>query len=696
MDIPIESRESVESEDKSSASPVSSDNVSGELDDTIFDDISVASFESGDEGSFERPDERPDGDALASVGYSYERLDHTASQIRILTISSADRKEADIHCTLEIVSLGPDAEHRPIYEALSYTWGTMQANHVIHVNGCPFSITSNLDIALRYLRKPLTSRVLWIDAICIDQDNLQEKNDQVKRMRDVFNSASQVLVWLGETDKDARTAMAFLERVDCSIESVPAFENSKVEPFLPALDKFFKKPWWTRIWVVQEVCVANKPPLVGCGRKWVSWKAVEAAIRRLNETKGLLASQGEYLNNLIPLLVFMELVTWFSAGQGIQRGFEMLLYSTSGRDATILHDKIYALLGLIEDDNNISTSLVPDYSEPCTVAYQSVMIHILESSRNLGYLVQAMNKRNPDVPSWCADFSRPNWNQYTTNEKWLLLSAGSLERYTGASGNLSKPSIVYNQKQSTLEVPGSIVGRIEHFHASKCSSLGLMNNDCSIDLRPVYAGTKDQNEKVMLKCLEHIYEDATIFSIIARLALEKRLGATEALRTLADGEIWRTMNGNFNFEEYTHKLAESQKQALPNTFAFLDVVAQRQTGAYESWGEAWSGLNPTLQGLADSGELHAWAINTFILIGLELIQKTLFSTDTGYIGRAPTAVNAIQEDDLLCILHACPIPAILRPKGNAYEVVTFAWVSGIMNGEYFDGVERDSRSFLLC
>ncbi|OCK89082.1 HET-domain-containing protein [Cenococcum geophilum 1.58] len=110
--------------------------------------------------------------------------------IRILELLPSALKWSGIQTSLRAVPL----DHIPVYEALSYTWGTELPVHRICCNGQNFAIRPNLFHALRRLRYRTKPRLLWIDAICIDQDNTDEKNLQIPLMRNIYMSASQVLV----------------------------------------------------------------------------------------------------------------------------------------------------------------------------------------------------------------------------------------------------------------------------------------------------------------------------------------------------------------------------------------------------------------------------------------------------------------------------------------------------------------------
>jgi hypothetical protein len=96
------------------------------------------------------------------------------------------------------------------YEALSYTWGSIERTSEITTNDYTLAVTENLHHALRYLRYEDKDRILWIDLICINQDNFQERGHQVAQMKDIYKEAEQVLIWLGLPTYDTNLSMDFM------------------------------------------------------------------------------------------------------------------------------------------------------------------------------------------------------------------------------------------------------------------------------------------------------------------------------------------------------------------------------------------------------------------------------------------------------------------------------------------------------
>ena len=650
-----------------------------------LDNLSVASYESGDEDPRLHDGLVSGVNVPAITPFSYAELDLNISAFRILTLYPASNKLDDAHCTLSHAIFKTDAETLPEYEALSYAWGDAEEERVIYVNGNPFGVTPNLEVALRYLRKPLQSRVLWIDAICIDQKNLTEKSHQVSMMRDIYKNASRVLVWLGESDRDIRKAMALLKQAESAEHCLPTV--NKLGSFISGLGKIFAKPWWSRTWVVQEIVVAKTIPLIGCGRKWVSWESFHKEMLFWARDE---IGEEKFLQNPLAIVNLCLIATDYTDQSADQveksRSLPFLLTATCDRKTSQPHDKVFALLGLTAD--SAVSEIEIDYSQPLSLTYQLAMHYILKSGESMNFLIQAMNQKgSAGVPSWCVDFSVPNWNKYSGLCGW-----SPLPKYKGgASGKLPQSSILHNPKDGTLVVLGTLIGRINHLNVSECGSISLPPREKS---RRTYldALSHDEYVKLFKEVASCVLDDVLRLSHAARTALEVRMGKTKALRMLALGKIWETVMEVIPLDSHIRELPEKEKRMLRDKYSAFESFGQL-SDKYQIVSQEWAHLTSRFP---DSAELSAWAVRTICVAGLYLANHTLLTTDTGYLGRAPTAVNAIQEGDLLCIIHGCYVPVILRPHGNAYKVVTFSYVTDVMEGQYFDGVERETQRFTLC
>jgi hypothetical protein len=124
--------------------------------------------------------------------FSYNPLQAENVEIRLLKLL-AGCETSDVECQLIHTPLNENSD----YEALSYTWGSETPLKTISLNGHNFNIRENLDSALRHLRLKDKPRMMWVDAICINQRDNQEKAREVRRMRDIYSRAQNVVVWLG-------------------------------------------------------------------------------------------------------------------------------------------------------------------------------------------------------------------------------------------------------------------------------------------------------------------------------------------------------------------------------------------------------------------------------------------------------------------------------------------------------------------
>lgn len=151
---------------------------------------------------------------------------------------------AELTCQLFNYSLDPD-QGSHLYEALSYFWGDAHDTEPIFIGKQSFPVTPNLHTALLRLRNLSIKRILWIDAVCIDQVHTTEKQVQIQCMAKIYSNADRVIVWLGEDGEDADDSDQALEHTRTAAENESAgklHNNQKVMALL-------QRPWFERIWV---------------------------------------------------------------------------------------------------------------------------------------------------------------------------------------------------------------------------------------------------------------------------------------------------------------------------------------------------------------------------------------------------------------------------------------------------------------
>lgn len=203
--------------------------------------------------------------------YQYEPLQYDSIRILILHPSSNDSDP--ITCTIK--------DARPSntsleYEALSYTWGSdAQPKEILLDNGrARKPIGENCYHALRSLRLRDKDRQVWIDAICINQEDLEERARQVRMMDEVYRLATGVIVYLGEHTADSRvlfedlTAADDLQPGDCDHRDPPS------EEVFQELDMLYERQWFKRVQVLQEVFFKKGSVTIMCGSSRVSFHAL--------------------------------------------------------------------------------------------------------------------------------------------------------------------------------------------------------------------------------------------------------------------------------------------------------------------------------------------------------------------------------------------------------------------------------------
>jgi hypothetical protein len=202
------------------------------------------------------------------IPYRYTALaDH--NHTRVLVIEPGQCNEP-IQCSMQEM----DIDNPLMYTALSYTWGTPDGKITIEVDGQSFMITDNLWHALLHIRLTDRPLVIWIDALCINQDDFDERNHVVRRMKDIYERAASILAWLGpESHNGAASLLAVANIYDHYIRLIDKFGTCKaaLEHMLDhkawageeqteaaekqwwSVERLFSRTWFHRMWIVQEV-----------------------------------------------------------------------------------------------------------------------------------------------------------------------------------------------------------------------------------------------------------------------------------------------------------------------------------------------------------------------------------------------------------------------------------------------------------
>ncbi|KAI4695301.1 uncharacterized protein J4E84_001927 [Alternaria hordeiaustralica] len=175
------------------------------------------------------------------------------------------------------------------YEALSWCWGRAVSDYVVLVTkgdqSYKMPVRKDLALALKYLRHQGRPRILWIDAICIDQENDVERNQQVQMMSRIYTRAANVCIWLGQQDNESEVAFKFIKEEITHLKDFDAISSDKdYGGKWLALMVLMQREWFSRRWVVQELSLANKAE-IWCGPDSMPWKEFAVAVELFVEVE---------------------------------------------------------------------------------------------------------------------------------------------------------------------------------------------------------------------------------------------------------------------------------------------------------------------------------------------------------------------------------------------------------------------------
>lgn len=167
--------------------------------------------------------------------------------IRLLRLLPHQDRNAPIHCQLFDYSLQESDTRTHPYDALSYVWGGSDKPQSISISQHPVVVTRNLHEALSRLRYRSIERIIWIDAVCINQENDREKEQQIQLMAKIFAQANCVVVWLGEATDNSSLALETIRSAGDK-RSIYSPSDQSIQPILTLL----RRPWFRRIWVRKQ------------------------------------------------------------------------------------------------------------------------------------------------------------------------------------------------------------------------------------------------------------------------------------------------------------------------------------------------------------------------------------------------------------------------------------------------------------
>jgi hypothetical protein len=373
------------------------------------------------------------------AAYQYQPL-RDPKDIRLLKVLLTE----EVACKVYTFPIG-DPETPP-YVALSYAWGVPVFDRTIQLDETSFPITQNLYGFLHNWGKAtrLGRKLLWIDAVCINQQDEAEKGVQVRLMRQIYENASHVNIWLGEQSEDGDFALfvmkhwseylrdllprdrgsgpwedviELLEEISSSNAIIAGGQGSNAYKACTVIQRLFQRPWWRRAWIIQEA-TANVETMVLCGDRYCHWEAAHSAVV-IAERLALAPGFAEL--GLEPLFSDHDSPTQLCG----LRKYRLQRPRLEWPLLTILHltrfygcaddrDRLYAAINVATDV--MDEDFTPDYRRPVVDAFIDVVKFVLDKApRNhkldfLGYVVRTaddsdhIRAADDSIPSWLPDW----------------------------------------------------------------------------------------------------------------------------------------------------------------------------------------------------------------------------------------------------------------------------------------------------
>jgi hypothetical protein len=321
--------------------------------------------------------------------YQDRLLDSSSNGIRLLRLMRGKGSD-DVECTVFRSSV----EQAPEYTALSYVWGDPSITRPIILNGQTILITANLHVALCHLRPETSDVILWVDALCINQNDFQERSAQVSRMKQIFGAAKDVIAWVGEARGDGHLAIQLIENftgTETDLQSMRNYSSNPTSEIWQALNWFWTRPYWERVWVIQELAAARLV-WIQYGHLHVSLGAVHRVSQAIRDS--VLYRSGD------TYMAARRLLNLSQAAEQLQ--FASLLWNIAEFKVTDPRDRVYGILAVAKRDYRVN--IVPDYSKSLHQVVQDLLLYHLDAERSLEILCYFPSIRQVS-PSSCA----PSW-----------------------------------------------------------------------------------------------------------------------------------------------------------------------------------------------------------------------------------------------------------------------------------------------
>ncbi|KAI0468443.1 HET-domain-containing protein [Xylaria cf. heliscus] len=590
----------------------------------------------------------------------YTHLDQSKHQIRLLRLLPG-RGSDNVHCELFTVSLDEPNE----FEALSYVWGSNKDLVQIVLSGQVKDVTKNLGSALHHLRNGEKERILWVDAVCINQNDNPERGSQVQLMQRIYSTASSVVVWLGPLQPKNEPILKFIRRLGSNPRlHWTAIQNMKDE--LMELYIFLSHEWWSRIWTVQEAVLANQivyhrgnihissHDLNGAAASFKEHVFAKKCCQDLRLPKnGIRAADTieRLMDNILRL---------YHVSLGIRNAnFDEVALLFRHRQATNALDMVYGLLGISRGIKKSSINYDFSKAEVYELATRDSIshnnnLHILsqiscgKAHRDIGSTVYSVDWPE-DTPSWVLDLTDRD-NEARHDIEAIRYRAPFLDHYN-ACGTLTYKS-TKDDSVGKLHLAGVCCDTIEKISDESSEGLLITGIDTIKDWRNMAGMEKDPGKPY-----------------IGRETVSEAFWRTLCLDIYASGVP--TMD-----QARFIRRADARERDAHLLYWYMQISKLKKIKVLKT-----RGIDTGPTGFVKG--MHEF----FDHLSKASLRRTFFISRKGYMGLGPLGM---QVDDHICVLAGGRAPFIVRPvKQNDGQATSRfvcrllgdAYVHGLMDGE---------------
>jgi hypothetical protein len=638
---------------------------------------------------------------MGTPTYCYRELE-TERTIRLITICPGSVDD-NVQLGIQHRHLDDDAT---AFEALSYVWGNPNPRKQIFINNIPFEVGPSLYSALHHLRHHNEKRVMWIDAVAINQEDLHEKSVQVPLMRFIYPLAAATVVFIGEADEDTSWAFNCFEMLHalyCFWYETPKAATqrglrSRVIGYdLKRLFRFMSRDWFARAWTFQEICLSTEVQVI-CGEHSIPWTTIVfaiAAVRLGSDGTGLTGVEDRALTR-IEYWALLHFIGKSSAP--LQFSMTTLLSETKGLATTDSRDRIYSLMAMAEMGRFV---FQPDYTLSVSATYILATRCLIKDDNGLRVFQQLDKpKKSNDLPSWV-----PDWRQ---NQRGVPLVPSKVpswlpEKSRKTTSNAVFQGTFYNFNAShtvdftdrpisdkpKLTLTGSCVDIIEAVYPTSVLLRRLLrSNNGATTWRIVFAVIRKFFDTIKLLDDSEAFSDIDILRVLCadHLPISKQRRTSHDMIPEQSGHykrntglaLFRSNTFLLDAEWIKHEYLSMWNEVYqdPDVPTKLNTIATKALHVTKMV----VGIRPSEEENAKRDRIAREYCS--VVCGI-LDGRAFITTHGGRIGVAP---EECKSGDQIFSLVGGNLPYILRPTAKVpeYRILGETYVHGVMDGELWN------------